>query len=290
MHILITGATGFIGRNVVNYFLSFGEHKLTTTAIESREEAVFLCPLLKNTDYITKNLNDKEENYYIFFKKPDCVIHLSWEGLPNYNELFHIERNLPANIYFIKNMIQNGLSDITVTGTCFEYGLQNGCLNEEMHTAPVTAYGLAKDTLRKSIEMLHGKYQFNMKWIRLFYLYGNGQGKKTLWGQLEEAVDNNLKEFNMSLGEQLRDYILIDYAAECITRIALQNNITGIMNCCSGKPVSVRRFVENFFNERGIHMKLNCGYYPYPEFEPLAFWGDADKMKKLLSSDSKISV
>ena len=283
MRILVTGATGFIGRHVVDYLSSLGKYELITTAIASKEAAQSLCPVLKNTVYISKNLNEKEENYYSFFNNPDCMIHLSWEGLPNYNELFHIERNLPANFYFIKNMIQNGLTDITVAGTCFEYGLQDGCLNEEMPATPVTVYGLAKDTLRKFVELLHSTYKFNLKWARFFYLYGHGQGKKTLWGQLEEAAKNNQNEFNMSMGEQLRDYISVECAAEYISRIALQNEITGIINCCSGKPVSVRRFVENFFNERGVNMKLNCGYYPYPEFEPLAFWGDTEKLEKIIN-------
>ena len=278
MCILITGATGFIGCRVVEYLASHSEHELIATSIESKEKAELLCPALKNATYIQKNLNEKEDNYYTFFEKPDCVIHLSWEGLPNYNELFHIERNLPVNFYFAKNMIQNGLADITIAGTCFEYGLQNGCLSEDMATAPATVYGLAKDSLRKFIELLHNKHQFSMKWIRFFYLYGQGQGKRTLWGQLVEAAENNHKEFNMSLGEQLRDYISVNQAAEYVSKIALQNDITGIINCCSGKPVSVRRFVEEFFEEHGVSVKLNYGYYPYPEFEPLAFWGDAGKL------------
>jgi len=282
MKILITGATGFIGRRIVDYLLLSGKYKVITTSVESKEDAESLCPALKNTVYMSKNLNDKEENYFSFFHNPDNVIHLSWEGLPNYNELFHIERNLPTNFYFIKNMIQNGLSDITVAGTCFEYGLQNGCLNEEMPTAPATVYGQAKDTLRKFVELLHKTNNFNLKWARFFYLYGHGQGKKTLYGQMEEAVKNNQKEFNMSLGEQLRDYISISQAAEYMSKIALQNEITGIINCCSGKPISVRRFVEDFFNERGVSIKLNCGYYPYPEFEPLAFWGDTGKLGKVV--------
>ena len=282
MRILITGATGFIGQHIISQLLSFGRYDLITTSIDSQEEAETAFPLIKNTLYIAKNLNEKEDNYYTFFHNPDCVIHLSWEGLPNYNELYHIEQNLPTNFYFIKNMIQNGLSDITITGTCFEYGLQNGNLKEENTTNPVTVYGLAKDTLRKFIEMLHVKYQFHMKWIRLFYIYGQGQGKNTLWGQLLEAAANHHSEFNMSLGEQLRDYISINDAADYISKIALQNEITGIINCCSGKPISVRRFVENFFDERGININLNYGYYPYPAFEPLAFWGETKKINKIL--------
>jgi dTDP-6-deoxy-L-talose 4-dehydrogenase (NAD+) len=277
MKILVTGATGFIGRHVVEYLLSCG-YSLITTATKNKEEAEILYPFLRKTEYIQKNLNDNEENYYAFFRKPDCVIHLSWEGLPNYNDLFHIERNLSANYYFIKNMVQNGLSDITIAGTCFEYGLQNGCLNEEMSTAPVTVYGLAKDTLRKFVEVLQIKYQFNMKWVRLFYPFGHGQGKKSLWTQLEEAIINKQEQFNMSLGEQLRDYLPVTCVAEYISKIALQNKQNGIINCCSGKPISVKAFVERFFEERKYSIKLNRGFYPYPEYEPFAFWGDTAKL------------
>jgi len=282
MRILITGATGFIGRHIIDYLLSLGGHELITTSIEDKEKAEAVFPTLKITDYISKDLNQQEENYYSFFKKPDCLIHLSWESLPNYNELFHIERNLPANFYFIKNMIQNGLKDITITGTCFEYGMQNGCLREDMATIPVTYYGLAKDTLRKYIELLHNTFQFNMKWVRIFYPYGQGQSKKSLYSQMEDAISNNAEQFNMSFGEQLRDYISIGCAAEYITKIALQNEITGIINCCSGKPVSVRKFVEDFFKEKGANIKLNLGYYPYPQFEPLAFWGDSNKLSMII--------
>jgi dTDP-6-deoxy-L-talose 4-dehydrogenase (NAD+) len=281
MRILVTGATGFIGRHVVEYLLSCG-HSLITTARRSKEEVNDLCPLLKNTEYISINLNEKNDNYYAFFKKPDCVIHLSWEGVYNYNELFHIEQNLPANYHFIKSMIQNGLSDITIAGSCFEYGMQNGCLNEDMLTIPVTVYGLAKDTLRKFVETLQTKCQFSMKWMRVFYVCGHGKGERSLYTQLEETIMNKDSQFNMSLGEQLRDYLPVTCAAEYISKVALQNNVTGIINCCSGKPISVRSFVENFFEERKYNIKLNRGVYPYPTFEPVAFWGDNSKLQSII--------
>jgi dTDP-6-deoxy-L-talose 4-dehydrogenase (NAD+) len=282
MKILITGATGFIGRYVVEYLLS-NNYSLVTTSIESKEDAIKLFPLLEETDYITKDLNEREDNYYGFFGKPDIVIHLSWQGLPNYFELFHIERNLPANYSFVKNLIQNGLKNITIAGTCFEYGLQNGCLNENAPALPNTMYGLAKDTLRRFVEALQLKYQFSMKWMRIFYPYGHGQGVKSLWSQMEQARISKQEQFNMSLGEQLRDYIPVSEVAEYISRAALQNEVTGIINCCSGKPVSVRSFVEQFFTERNSSIKLNLGYYPYLDYEPFAFWGDNTKLNCIIS-------
>jgi len=279
--ILITGATGFIGKYIIKQLLSFG-HTIIATSRKNTEEAISCFPELKNTHYIQKDLNDQEENYYSFFNEPDIVIHTSWEGLPNYDALFHIERNLPANYYFIKNIISNGLGNITITGTCLEYGLMEGCLSENAYTQPCTNYGLAKDTLRKFVESLQNNYSFIYKWLRLFYPYGHGQYKKSLWSQMEDAILTNAKEFNMSKGEQLRDYLPVETIAEYIVSAALQDEITGIINCCSGKPVSVRRFVEDFFEQRGYPIKLNLGYFPYSGYEPLAFWGDNNKLLKIV--------
>jgi dTDP-6-deoxy-L-talose 4-dehydrogenase (NAD+) len=281
LKILVTGATGFIGKYVVKHLLSLG-HTIVTTARKNTEEAVSCFPELKNTLYIQKDLNDREENYYSFFNKPDIAIHTSWEGLPNYYELYHIERNLLSNYYFIKNIISNGLRDITITGTCLEYGLLEGCLSENTNTKPCTNYGLAKDTLRKFVETLQNNYSFTYKWLRLFYPYGQGQQKKSLWGQMQDAISTNAKEFNMSPGEQLRDYLPVEKAAEYIVSAAIQNEITGIINCCSGKSVSVRRFAENFFEQRGYPIRLNLGCYSYSKHEPLAFWGDTSKLMRIV--------
>jgi nucleoside-diphosphate-sugar epimerase len=282
--ILVTGATGFIGKHVVKHLLSIG-HTIITTARKNAEEAFFCFPELKNTHYIQKDLNDREENYHSFFDKPDIVIHTSWEGLPNYDKLYHIERNLISNYYFIKNIISNGLGDITITGTCLEYGLLEGCLSENANTKPCTNYGLAKDTLRKFVETLQNNYSFVYKWLRIFYPYGQGQQEKSLWRQMQDVISTNAKEFSMSPGEQLRDFFPVEKAAEYIVSAALQDEITGIINCCSGKPVSVRLFVEKFFEQRGYPIKLNLGYYSYSEHEPLAFWGDNSKLLRILERD-----
>ncbi len=272
MKILVTGASGFIGQHLVDYLLSLSHEVIATsrtTGIERKN---------KNFSYLKCDINKERDNYFKYFKEPDLLIHLAWENLPNYNELFHIEKNLWSNYFFLKNIIQNGLKDLTVMGTCFEYGKSEGCLSEEISAQPVTAYGLAKDCLRKFIVELNKQYPFHYKWIRLFYLYGQGQSRKSILSQLESAIDNGDRSFKMSGGEQIRDYLTVDRVAEYTAHIALQNEIGGIINCCSGKPVTVLDLVKNRMKEMGKKIDLELGYYPYTEYEPMEFWGDNRKL------------
>ena len=52
----------------------------------------------------------------------------------------------------------------------------------------------------------------------------------------------------------------------------------------SGKPISVRKLVEGWINENHWNINLNLGHYPYPDYEPLAFWGDRGKLDSFLAS------
>ena len=283
MKILITGATGFIGNHLVKELLKDTKNEIIATSRDIEKAKKY--EWFSRVKYISYDLNSQEElNLFEYFDKPDKVIHLAWDGLPNYNDLIHIEKNLFKNYNFIKNIISNGLKDITITGTCFEYGLINGCLNEELKTNPSNSYGIAKDSLRKFIEELKKQYDFNYKWIRLFYIYGEGQGEKSLIALLDKAIQNGEKEFNMSGGEQLRDYLNIKDVVKNILLIANQTLYSNqIINCCSGKPNSIRQIVENHLDKKNYSMKLNLGYYPYPTYEPMAFWGDNRKLQKVFN-------
>ena len=278
--VLITGATGFVGNHVVKELLKYNFEVLVAAQDVEQCKSFAWFDKVKIFQF---DLEEKNENYFQYFQEPDLMIHLAWFGLPNYKELFHIEKNLYQNYFFVKNMMMNGLKNISVIGTCFEYGMQNGCLREDMETMPNNSYALAKDTLRKFMEELNKKYQIDFKWIRLFYLFGEGQNKNSILEQLKTAIRNNEKAFNMSGGEQLRDYLPIEKVAKYIVKISLQNKVHGIFNCCSGKPISVKSLVENFLKENNSEIDLNLGYYPYSDYEPMAFWGDNSKMLDILN-------
>jgi len=279
MKVLVTGATGFIGSYVVNELLKRQHHVIATSRDQDKARS---CEWFSQVEYIPCDLNIMQENFFQFFQQPDLVLHLAWEGLPNYKDLFHFEKNLFSNYRFLKNMIEHGLKSLVVTGTCFEYGMQSGALSEDMEPKPDNAYGIAKDTLRKFLEQLQKKIDFEFKWVRLFYMYGKGQSPNAILSQLDKALENGETDFNMSGGEQLRDYLPVEKVAEYIVAIALQDKERGIINCCSGAPVSIRKLVENYLVKKQKRIHLNLGYYLYPDYEPMAFWGNDKKLKMTL--------
>ncbi len=280
MKILVTGATGFIGTNLISELLKDPNNIIIATSRNITKAKK--CNWFTNVKYIEHDLKNDIENLYEFFQKPEKVIHLAWEDLANYNNLIHIEDNLFNNYKFIKNLIVNGLKDILITGTCFEYGMINGCLGEDIQTKPANAYAIAKDTLRKFIIELSKNYDFQYKWVRLFYMYGKGQSEKSLMSLLDQAILNKDNEFNMSAGEQLRDFLHINEVVKNINLINKQNiYVDQAINCCSGEPKSVRSLVESYLKQKNYNMQLNLGYFPYPNYEPMAFWGDNNKINNI---------
>lgn len=280
-NVLITGATGFLGTYVLNeLFLQGCNIIATSSGIEKAKESKWF----NKVKYIPLDLKELDDtiNYYEFFQRPNLMIHLAWEGLPNYKSAFHIEENLPRHSSFLRNMIRNGLTDLTVAGTCFEYGMQEGALNENMQTFPANPYAKAKDELRKSLEIFRQQYSFSLKWVRLFYMYGKGQNPNSLLSQLDKALAENQKVFNMSGGQQERDYLPVEKIAEYIVKIALQKEVEGIINCCNGRPITIKDLVENYLQKQNKNIKLNFGYYPYPDYEPMKFWGDNSKLKRII--------
>ena len=281
MKVLVTGATGFIGFHVINNLLGRNVEVIaSSTSVEKAKNKIWFSRVV----FIEHDLSEQTtDNIFEKFKEPDAVIHLAWAGLPNYQSLFHFEQNLYQHYYFLKNLILNGLKDVTVTGTCFEYGMKNGCLTEDMITDPSNPYGIAKDSLRRFLQQVQNEKPMLLKWVRLFYMYGKGQSPKSLLAQLEAALQRGDQTFNMSGGEQIRDYLPVEDVAEHIVNIALQKEITGIINCCSGQPITVKQLVQGYIKRSGKSINLNLGYYPYPGYEPMEFWGSSEKLKQVKS-------
>jgi dTDP-6-deoxy-L-talose 4-dehydrogenase (NAD+) len=216
--------------------------------------------------------------------RPEVVIHLAWEGLPNYRSLHHFETELPRQYAFLKGAVEGGVSSLVVAGTCYEYGMINGELSESADSRPANAYGFAKDSLRRQLEFLQARKPFGLTWARLFYMHGEGQAETSLLPQLAAAIARGDRSFPMSGGEQLRDYLPVEKVAAYLVDLALGRSDCGVVNVCSGRPTSIRKLVEQFLGSHGSGIALELGRYAYPDYEPMAFWGSTEKLRELISA------
>jgi dTDP-6-deoxy-L-talose 4-dehydrogenase (NAD+) len=275
--VAVTGATGFIGRHVVAELKRRSISPVLICRPSSRVPVEFSAHSI-----VTFELGNPPTNAFDLLDRPDVLIHLAWGGLPNYGSLHHFENELPLHYHFLRRMVEAGLSNLLVTGTCLEYGMRCGPLAESCEPRPENPYAFAKDSLRRQLDFLRKTRLFNLTWARLFYLYGDDQHSHCLLPQLRAAVARGDATFNMSGGEQLRDYLPVICIAQYLVSLAVRDQDTGIVNICSGNPISVRKLVENWIAENHWRIDLNLGHYPYPAHEPMAFWGDGTKLNRCL--------
>lgn len=279
MKVLVTGAAGFIGHHVVARLLERGHEVIAVGRDESKARNFAWFDRVR---FIACDIHGPIDSPAERFGRPEAVMHLAWPGLPNYGSLFHYEKTLPADYRFLKALVQGGVGHLLVTGTCFEYGMQSGALAEDLPTAPANPYALSKDTLRKQLQSLRQRHAFTLQWARLFYMYGEGQNPNSLLAQLDRAIDGGEAVFNMSGGEQLRDYLPVEEVASRSVTLLEHPGCDGVVNICSGEPISVRRLAERHLADRGAKIRLNLGHYPYSSDEPMAFWGDASRLATIL--------
>lgn len=274
MKVAVSGAGGFVGSHVVAELARRG---LRATLIIRPGSPVRAN--MAAHDLVEIDIQNPPVDAFERMGCPDVLVHLAWGGLPNYKSLAHFERELPAQYGFLSGLVHAGLNHLVITGTCLEYGMQSGPLNEEMPARPVTPYGFAKEALLRQLEYLKQEKSFALTWARLFYMYGEGQAGNSLWPQLKSMAERGEMLFNMSGGEQLRDYLPVAEVARYLVALAtMKNKDVGVVNVCSGKPTSVRRLVEHWIELHGWLIKPNLGYYPYPDYEPLSFWGERRKL------------
>jgi nucleoside-diphosphate-sugar epimerase len=269
MKVAVTGARGFIGRYVLGELARRGAEVIAT----ERPDIVRDRPALANIAWIALDIARPPQDPHAALGNPDVLLHLAWDGLPNYRSAHHVESELPRQFNFLSKLIRGGLPALVAVGTCLEYGQQSGPLAADLETRPTTPYGSAKDALRKKLRDLQSEHPYKLTWARLFYMFGDDQPPTSLFPMLKMAVAAGDTYFPMSGGEQLRDYLPVSEVARRLADLAMVPGDPGPVNVCSGRPISVRRLVEDWIEQNGWNVEPRYGALPYPDYEPMAFWG-----------------
>jgi len=277
VRIAVTGASGFVGRHVV------AELQRRSLPVVAAIHTHALDAGSPDGIEVKLDLYDLPADAFQRLGSPQILVHLAWSGLNDYTSSSHVERELPAHMAFLNSMVNCGVSHVVVAGTCLEYGMKSGALEENLETKPVVPYAAAKDTLRRHLELLRLEKDFALTWARLFYLYGEGQREASLFGQMERAAGRGDKTFQLSGGEQKRDYLHVAEAARLLVDLTLCDQNDGVVNVCSGEPISIRDLTTAWAEEFDWPFQLEFGRRPYNDYEPMEFWGTRSKLERSLA-------
>lgn len=278
MRVLVTGSTSFVGRHLILALLEDG-HEVVASGRDRT------CPewLHASVAWRPMSIADNRIDAFDYCERPDSLIHLAWQGLPDYWSSVHLTQ-VPSHVAFVRSLLAGGLNHLVGIGTCMEYGMREGCLQEEADPiGPVLPYAQGKSTARTAFESLCDDAGACFQWLRLFYLSGAGQRQGALLSQLSRALDAGDRGFPMSAGDQVRDFLDVTVAARMISAIIGQRAVVGIINCSSGVPRTVLEVVDSIVAERERDIELDVGVHPYPRGEPMRAWGDTAKQRAALA-------
>ncbi len=274
MKILVTGANGYIGRHVVTSLLDNGNEvvacDINTNLVDSRA-------IKRNLDLF----NIPYGNIYEHLDSPDVCLHMAWRNGFNHNSATHMG-DLSAHYKFLTSMIDGGLKHIAIMGTMHEVGYWEGAINEDTPCNPISMYGIAKDALRRSMIQYSLQSDCIFQWIRCYYILGDDKNNNSIFCKILKAADDGHTTFPFTTGKNKYDFINVDDLAILISAVVSQNRVNGIINCCTGNPISLSERVETFIKEHGLKIKLEYGAFPDRPYDSPCVYGDPSKIQEIL--------
>lgn len=273
--ILVTGAGGYIGQHVVKALLDKGAAVIATD--------IRLDDVDDRATKVQKNIFEENENIFTEMGSPDVCLHMAWRDGFIHNSEKHIE-DLDSHYKFISNMMKGGLKQMAVMGSMHEVGYYEGAIDENTPTNPLSLYGIAKNTLRQLTFLLGKNENVIVQWIRGFYIFGDDLKNNSIFKKIVEAEQEGKTEFPFTSGKNKYDFLSIYDMADQIAEIVLQDKINGIINSCTGQPMTLAEKVESFIKENNFKIKLKYGAYPDRPYDSPGIWGDATKINEIMKA------
>ena len=274
MRVAVTGAGGYMGRYVVRELLERG-HEVIAVDLHYKE-------VDSRAKYSDVMIFSGDRDIYEQLEKPDLCIHLAWQDGFIHNSPKHME-NLSNHFRFLKNMIEGGCKRIAVMGTMHEVGFWEGCVTANTPCMPLSQYGVAKNALRQSLLLLAEKTDCSIYWLRAFYIVGDDGRNSSIFTKILEAAELGKETFPFTTGENKYDFINIRDLAKQIVAASTQDEYTGIINVCSGKPVSLKDKVNAFIEEKGLNIRLQYGAFPERPYDSKIIYGDNEIISRILA-------
>lgn len=263
--ILVTGAGGYIGRHVVVKLLDMGAEVIATD--------ILVDDIDDRAIKIKTDLFSRKDCIFEEMGSPDICLHMSWRDGFIHNSDMHMEY-LSKHYEFIKNMVLGGLKQLAVMGTMHEIGYYEGVVDENTQCNPISMYGVAKDALRRSVFLMLKDSEVVLQWFRAFYIYGDDKKNNSIFAKLIRAEEDGQVKFPFNTGKNKYDFIHVEELAQQLAVGVMQKEVDGIINCCTGQPVSLAEKIEAFIREHNFRIRLEYGAFEDRPYDSPGIWGD----------------
>lgn len=287
-NLLIVGGTGFIGSNVAKKAL---ENGFKVTVISKNNYPQY--KQIDYVDYINIDISREKDLHHILKDRVfEYVLNLGgYVDHKNFSEggkeVFETHFNGTLNL--VKSVNKNTLKCFVQIGSSDEYGANIAPQEESQRELPISPYSVAKTSATHFLQMLYRTERFPVVILRLFLVYGPGQDSSRFLPQIIKGCFSG-KEFEASLGEQLRDFCYIDDITDGILRAMKSDNVNGeIINIASGEPISIRTVIEKVQTYIGKG-NPKFGKISYRAGENMSLYADISKAEHLLGWRSNTTI
>ena len=281
--ILITGASGFLGKSIQKLLNGCNDKKLFLSDIKKSKKSNYIQCDLEN--YISvKNLINKI--------RPDKIYHLAGTFTNDY------KKDYLGNVVTTKNILDSIIKiqidcRTMLIGSAAEYGIkpEKGALNENQELNPHSNYGLSKVFQTRLMRFYHNYYNLDIVMARPFNVYGKGASNKLfsgrLYNQIEQYIKGEITKIKLGNLDNRRDYISIDYASQQFIVVMNYGKTGEIYNIGSGFPIKTKDLLKIILKSYGLNLNIVESSINKELFDPKVIYADVSKIKKLRGKNVK---
>ena len=259
LRVLVTGASGFIGRWAVDRLAEQGAKVYASSLTPHRWPPPIVAHAgnLLDPSYVRRLVEET---------RPQIILHLAWNV--EHGIFWNAVDNLDwvaATLGLARAALDAGVERFVGVGTCFEYRWpdEGECDENATPIEPTTLYAVAKDTVRRLLDEVD---KFSFAWARLFYLYGPFEHEKRLVASVAKRLSRDEPAL-LSKGLAVRDFLDARDAGSALAALAL-SDVRGAVNIGSGTGVTIASIAERLGRTSGKSHLIRYGALPDRPGEP----------------------